>query len=262
VNDSRYLYDGQFCPTLSIADLDENGYVEVVSGDNGSMYIWNHDGSLATTISYTYPNSLPEAIPLNYSAPILADVDGGSDLEVVFNLPAASPQTGSNVYAYKKNGTAVVGFPINISDWLRNAPCVGDIDAGVTTDGKNELIVTGNDQYHIWNSVGNASNNIYGWNSYRKDSYNSGVSFDMADGFLYDEDVYLQNQTNLGSLISTNKNRYFYARNVLVGSSVTGKITGGAVSIDNTSNIIIEGTNTVLLQADVTIPVGCTFEIK
>ncbi|HXU26702.1 MAG TPA: C25 family peptidase propeptide domain-containing protein [Bacteroidia bacterium] len=253
---------GQFAPGFSVGDVDKDGYPEVSTGDNGNFYVWKHDGTQLS--HYTYSYAAGGYYPaVTYNAPVLADVDGtNTDLEVVFLAAPPSPQSGTNIYAFKAaTGISVVGFPIHIVEGADNTSCVANIDDGDNPNQKNEVIVTTTENFYVWDSQGDATNNIYGWGSYRKDNYNSGIYFQMADGFLYDEDIYLQNKTNLGSS-ATNHYRYYFGRNVSAGSSVTGKTTGGAISFDASSNIIIEATNGVLLQADVAIPVGCVFEIK
>lgn len=82
----------------------------------------------------------------------------------------------------------------------------------------------------------------------------------MVDGFLYDEDVYLQNITT--SSISTDMNRYYFGRNVLIGNDVTTQKSNGDVIFTNGTNVVVEATNSVLIKSNTTIPLGCTFEIK
>ena len=245
-------YYGQFCPSLSVGDLNKDGYLEVVCGDNGHLYVWSHTGgNPMTTIS------IPSYSSYYTKAPILADIDNvNTDLEIVVTGKDPITTTATDIYAYKMNGYPVIGFPIYIPDGVLNSPCINDIN----NDKKNELIVTSGTNFYIWDSQGSIINNVYGWNSYRHDNYNSGISYNMADGFLYDEDVYLQNITT--SSISTDMNRYYFGRNVLIGNDVTTQKSNGDVIFSNGTNIIVEATNSVLIKNNTTIPVGCTFEIK
>jgi hypothetical protein len=245
-------YYGQFCPSLSVGDLNKDGYLEVVCGDNGHLYVWSRTGgNPETTIS------IPSYSSYYTKAPILADIDNvNTDLEIVITGKDPNTTTATDIYAYKMNGNPVIGFPIYIPDEVLNSPCINDIN----NDKKNELIVTSGTNFYIWDSQGSIGNNVYGWNCYRHDNYNSGISYNMADGFLYDEDVYLQNITT--SSISTDMNRYYFGRNVLIGNDVTTQKSNGDVIFTNGTNATIEATNSVLIKNNTTIPVGCVFEIK
>ena len=246
------LYYGQICPSLSIGDIDKDGYLEVVCGDNGYLYVWGHNGGdPIRTIS------IPSYSSYYTKAPILADNDNdNSDLEIVVTSQDPVTSTASDIYAYKNSGVQVVGFPIYIPDGVLNSPCVNDIN----NDKKNELIVASGTNFYVWDSQGSISNNVYGWNCYRHDNYNTGIAYNMADGFLYDEDIYLQNITT--SSIPTNMNRYYFGRNVLIGNDVTTQKPNGDVIFSNGTNVIVEATNSVLIQNNTTIEVGCVFKIK
>ena len=150
------------------------------------------------------------------------------------------------------------------------------------------LIVIATTQFYVWDSPGAAYNNIHGWGSYRHDNLNSGIFYDMSDGVLYDEDVYVTGITTT-SISSNNINRYYFGRNVFVGENVINNsniptnvpsqdlplltpsnttFSPGAVTFGGTNPtvtnpvIIIEGTKSVLLQGNVLIPLGVNFQIK
>ncbi|TAL61043.1 MAG: hypothetical protein EPN85_05835 [Bacteroidetes bacterium] len=250
---------GTFCPSFSVGDIDKDGYMEIVCGDNGHLYVWGHGGSATalTHITFTYPSSFPGGYfpEVTYQVPVLADIDNDpSDLEIIIG----NNSEPSSIHAFKIDGSSVSGFPITLesADWMRNTPCVDDIN----NDGKNELIVTTLTRFYVWDSQGDAKNNVYGWTSYRHDNYNSGVFYSMDGGLLSGMDAYLQNVTI--STQSNNMNRYYFGQNILAGYDVTTKKTNGDVIFTNGTNVIIKATNSALLKNNVTVPVGCTFEIK
>jgi hypothetical protein len=101
----------------------------------------------------------------------------------------------------------------------------------------------------------------YGWTSYRHDNLNSGGFNSVGGGFLSGNDFIIQNET-----ISTNSNmfRYYTGTNINAGATVVNpplKFHGPVIFTSGTS-VTLKATNSVLLQDDVTIPIGCTFEIK
>jgi hypothetical protein len=71
---------------LSVGDLDNDGKLEVVACGVNTLKIWKNTGALKTSVT------LPEST-YGYGAPILADVDGVSDIEVII----ASGMT-NNIY--------------------------------------------------------------------------------------------------------------------------------------------------------------------
>jgi len=65
-----------------------------------------------------------------FEGPVLEDVDGDGDLEVVMG-------SGSKVYVFQYDGTPLSGWPQKTLFTLQTSPAVGDIDA----DGDKEIVV-------------------------------------------------------------------------------------------------------------------------
>jgi hypothetical protein len=256
-------------PALSIGDLNKDGILEVIGGNNGSLYIWEGNTGTSTpykTISISgYLSS--SANGSVYMAPIIADIDNvNTDLEIIVT---GANGIGSNIYAYKMNGNSVGGFPIYIPDGtgsgVMNTPCVDDINFKEETLGSlpslNELIVTNGVNFYVWDSQGADSNNVYGWTSYRHDNLNSGVWYNMAGAYPNDGNLYLQDMSagNTGNLY-----RYYSGKNISAGYDVvpTSEKANGPVVFINGSTIIMDASNTVTLKDQVTVQVGCTLTIK
>jgi fibronectin type 3 domain-containing protein len=149
---------GSGFPCLAVADLDGDGYNEVIAGSahgswnsgsgwtDGGIYIWDHLGN-------------PELAPKDYSEAFIAvygmaiaDIDEVGDLEII-----ALGADADHLFlsAFKKNGTQVANFPIRLEGlspdwWFGNHPAVGDLEG----DGILEIVVS------VW-APGNAR--IYGW---------------------------------------------------------------------------------------------------
>ncbi len=226
------------CTPIVVGDMNKDGNLEVVAGDNGHLYIWNNAGGLTKDI--TVPNLLSS----QFKSALIADVDADpSDLEVIVTalLPASA---GTNIHAYKMNGNSIGGFPIPIPEIVTNTPCIDDIDN--ISDGKNELIVVSVNKFYVWNTLGDAKNNEYGWTSYRRDNCKSGIFF---------KDEYLQNIT-----IGTNKT--YMGKTISAGYDVTNKKAFGPVLINNAAKVILKGAEGVLLKNDVEVQLGCELDIK
>ncbi len=163
------LFSAQYCPSFSIGDIDKDGFSEVVCGDSGHLYVWNKNGG-----NYIVNIPIDNYFPQSENAPIIADIDNdNSDLEII----VTNTIIGNNAYAFKikeENGSYTVQSILNFhisTDKIYNTPCVDDIN----NDGKNELIITTPTKFYVWNTQGDASNNIYGWLCYRHDAQNTGV---------------------------------------------------------------------------------------
>jgi hypothetical protein len=234
--------DGYFslaCPPIIVGDLNKDGNIEVVTGDNGHLYIWNNAGTLVRNIT------VPGMVNSQFRGVLIADVDAdASDLEVIATATIASPGVGTNICAFKMSGASVGGFPISIPEAILNTPCIDDIDNA--SNGKNELIVTTYNKFYVWNTAGTASNNEYGWTSYRRDNLKSGI-------FLKDE--YIQNIT-----ISADKN--YLGKTINAGYDVTTKKAVGNVIINNNAKVTMKAVDNVILKNNVDVQAGCVFEIK
>ena len=146
-------------PGLSIGDLDRDGNLEIVAAGKDKIHVWDNLGNVIPGSPISVPISSDE-----YAIPILADIDSNpDDIEIILGSNAAP-----NVYAFKMNGSEVLGFPMSIRTRTRTAVCVSDIDM----DGKNELIAGVEDLINVWATEGKPEN--IEWGRQRYDQYNTG----------------------------------------------------------------------------------------
>jgi hypothetical protein len=103
---------GPIPASAAIADIDNNGDMELVVGSWYHAYVWNHDGT-------AYPN-WPKSVGTNNS-PSVADLDGDGDLEIIYST------TGKQLYVWHHDGTTFSGWPYTAPE-LVNSPSVADID--------------------------------------------------------------------------------------------------------------------------------------
>ncbi len=178
----------------AIADIDNDGDMEVIVGSWSRAYVWNHDGT-------DYPG-WPKYTG-SYNSPTVADVDDDGDLEIIYTTtskrlyvwhhdgstlpgwPYVAPElVGSaavadvdgdgvleiaagtyegpvgpdpfEVYVWEIDGSVVPGFPVSTSGVVKAAVALGDIDA----DGEVEIVATAyhtsnNDYLYVWDAQGN-----------------------------------------------------------------------------------------------------------
>jgi hypothetical protein len=109
-------------------NMDSDPDLEIVININTTIQAFNKDGSNVTG----WPINVGTQ-PLQ-GAPAFGDIDGDGQEEIVCVSTLGSSQ--GRIYAYKKNGTAVTGFPVT-HGYSARTPVVADLN----NDGKMEIIV-------------------------------------------------------------------------------------------------------------------------
>lgn len=124
------LYGVLEASTVSAADIDNDGDKEIIlnatSSYNNKIYVFHHNGSLASGWPVTIP--LEEAA-VN-STPVVGDLDKDGFLDIVI-----ATQKGK-LYAFNHNGGILLGWPVDTGCGFYSAPVLGDID----NDGDVEVI--------------------------------------------------------------------------------------------------------------------------
>ena len=146
-----------------MADVNGDGGLEVLIASDENIYIWKKDGSEFIPPIYV------QGLEAKFIAPLIADVDEDNDLEIIVTSNGGYGAT----YCYDIDGERVMGWPLRIPG-IFSTPCIDDID----NDGKNEIIATGGNEVHVWDTEGDAGR--VEWGKYRHDRYNSGVYGDFC----------------------------------------------------------------------------------
>lgn len=151
---SHALAGGMAQYPASVADLDGDGYLEIVSltaygNARGGLNVFSHDG-----------NSLLEVVTQNnplICAPTLADIDDDGTLEIVFaGRGKASANITPGLHVWNLQGEELPGFPFEMPSTPAFTPTVADIDG----DGSLEIFIsttsilycvshTGEEIYHV-----------------------------------------------------------------------------------------------------------------
>jgi hypothetical protein len=119
-----------------LVDLTGDGKLEIIfcshsdsTDAGGIIYAVKYDG----TSLPGWPNTVPNWI---YGAPIVADIYGDSQPEIIIGEYGASPTPYFNVFAYNVDGSTVPNFPMGPYHGSANQITVADID----NDGEFEII--------------------------------------------------------------------------------------------------------------------------
>lgn len=156
------VYVGQQALTPAAADIDKDGFMEVVVGTNSSsqnekLFVFRYDGT-------PYPGNWPKGWGAQYNyeinyisdAPLLADLDNDGFLEIIVG------GEDWKLHAWHKDGSVVLGWPVTIQNSQGiSTPAVGDINS----DGKPEIVAVEsgsgyNGKIYAWNTDGTS---VSGW---------------------------------------------------------------------------------------------------
>jgi M6 family metalloprotease-like protein len=141
---------------IALGDLDADGQMEMVVTAGGQIFAFNLNGTLVN--GYPVPR---QPRPVVLSSPVLGDVDGDGDIEVF----CATSQ--GNIEAWKRDGSAMEGFPLVIGGEIPVTPLLSDLDG----DGLIELAaVSDGGVVMVWDMRGKWNNQAAPWPEYLHDS--------------------------------------------------------------------------------------------
>lgn len=154
---SNTSMDWAWPPYFCVADINNDGSIEVFVADGGVLKMWDNEGNM-----FGIGEIQISDLDCRYFQPVIADVDGNGDCEIIV------PSQNGYIYAYKPNGDAVPGWPLAVVD-LATIPAITDIDG----DGYNEVIAASQTELYVWHTEGESKYNQ--WDRFRYNKHNNAV---------------------------------------------------------------------------------------
>lgn len=142
-------------PTPAIGNIDADPQLEIVVSTEDGVTAWNSDGSVVT--------GFPVSNILSTTSPVIADVDGGTDLEILVG------SGDRKVYAIKSNGVPAQGWPVSVGAGVTTGIAVSDMDH----DGFNEMLLGCHD-FKIYSLETTGSSAKIEWSMAHHDAANTG----------------------------------------------------------------------------------------
>lgn len=142
VNDWPVLdYDWRKFCTPAVADIDNNGNLEIIISFGSEIYVLNNDGSVM--------EGWPKNGSITGVGPVLADLDNDSDIEILIS-------SNNNISAYHHTGEYVDGWPVSIEFPVYSSIVIGDVNNDFGLD----VVVHSGNEIYVWNANGSL---IHGW---------------------------------------------------------------------------------------------------
>ncbi|MBL7995842.1 VCBS repeat-containing protein [bacterium] len=149
----------------SLADIDNDGYLEILFAGNNKIYAYNHNGTLVTNFPITIDVTKPTGTIV--STVLVGDVNGDNKSDLIVGTP------NGNIYAYETTGKLLSGFPVATGKPILSTPALLDID----NDGDVEIATASEDGFvYVWDLTATYNASKIKWGQYAYDAGNSSLS--------------------------------------------------------------------------------------
>ncbi len=152
----------------AIGDITGDGIPDVAIGaSNGALFVFRgQNGTIPAGFPIQIRDNLGVKVAVR-SSPVLADVDGDGQIDIVFG-----DQKG-RLHCVDRNGQYLPGFPIQTGNLIENAPAVWDVDG----DGLTEILAESFDQkIYCWDTPWTFNPALAAWPMFKHDQRNSGIA--------------------------------------------------------------------------------------
>ena len=144
--------------SVAVGDITGDNIPEIVAESYYSVIAYDVSGNVLEGFPFTPGNDRV----FSYSSPVLADLDGDGNREIIVGDHSLSAGNGA-VHVIKYDGTPFPGWPKYVGQWIYGPPSVGDIDGNGELDvavGDQVLSGVPSDKVYVWDKNGTA---LPGW---------------------------------------------------------------------------------------------------
>ena len=162
--------DGVSTPSPALADLNADGYPEIVAVSVTDALTASVHAVTRTGVNLA---GWPRPVGGNSeSSPVVADITGDGHPDVLFGIGGGADSSPNALYAWRHDGIDVPGFPLQLSGPIRPTPCLVDLNQ----DGDVDIVYGGWDlQMHVWDLPAAWNPDLAFWPTFKGNPLRTGV---------------------------------------------------------------------------------------
>lgn len=158
-------------PSVAVGDFTGDGNLEMVvmgtlwAGSGTRCYLMDHQANVFPGWPFDVEN-------ISEASPVVGDINGDGQLDVVFGVGGAEGDKPNYLYAFNMDGSSVEGFPIFLGGFARATPTLTDFNQ----DGNVNIVLASWDKLiHVWDMASPYDPALMPWPTFRGNVHRDGV---------------------------------------------------------------------------------------
>ncbi len=163
--------------SVAVGDITGDDIPEIVAVSYYSIIAFDANGNTLPGFPFTPGNDRV----FSYSSPVLADLDGDGNREIIVGDHSLSAGNGA-VHILQNDGSLFPGWPKYVGNWIYGPPAVGDIDGDGSPDvAVGDQVLSGSpaNKVYVWDNGGSY---LSGWPTEPIWAINSQILLTDLDG--------------------------------------------------------------------------------